>query len=421
MNFALYFLFLLNVFFAKCEVITEYKDKNIKTVLIHNVENELLDPIIRLNSNDVLKLSFDEIENDVKNYTYSFIHCDSDWNKSDLLPLDYIEGFTENYIENFSYSFNTNINYVHYECLFPNENFKFLLSGNYILIVQNESNQKTVLKRKIIVYENIVEVKASIKRATFANEIESKQEIDFEVFFSNINTNNPMDEIKIIIQQNDDWNNTKTNIKPTFIRQYSLEYNYDKEINFSGGNEYRDFNTSNLRFFSKNIDTIYTKKNKNYNNFFHIVELKKDIKQSNKPYFENYDLNGKLIVQKDNSYSPANEAEYVIVKFNLSSSGLNTNEDIYIYGNLSDWGISSDFLLDYNHKTKNFEKEVLLKQGYYNYKYVTLKGNKISSDLIEGNHYETNNEYTIYVYYKSPWERHERLVGVEKITSNSLN
>ena len=74
-----------------------------------------------------------------------------------------------------------------------------------------------------------------------------------------------------------------------------------------------------------------------------------------------------------------------------------------------------------NEFMKSQEKEVLLKQGYYNYKYVTLKENEISSDLIEGNHYETNNEYTIYVYYKSPWERHERLVGIEKITSNSLN
>lgn len=418
----LYFLiFLLGFFNIKSETIEEYTANNIQTVLIRNIENDLLDPIIQLNSNDILKLSFDELGNNITNYTYKFVHCDSDWKKSDLLPTEYIEGFQENYINDFSLSFNTIIDYVHYECQFPNENIKFLLSGNYILIVQNENSRNIILKKRIIVYENIVKIKANIKRATFSNEIKSKQEIDFEIFYSNIDIKNPVDEIKIIIQQNDNWIKTKKNIKPSFIKNSSLEYNYDKEINFKGGNEFRDFNISSLRFFSKNIDTIYTKIDNSYDNPTYLINLKKDYIRSNKPYFEKHDLNGKLIIQKDNSYSPENESEYVIVKFNLEQSGLNKDEEIYIFGSLSNWRINSKFLLNYNPENKYFEKEVLLKQGYYNYQYVTLKEDEITTNLIEGDYYETNNEYTIYVYHKSPWERYERIIGIEKITSNSLN
>ncbi len=416
-----FLIFFLNIFITKCEVIKEYISNNIHTVLIRNVANDLLDPIIQLNSNDVLKLSFDEIGDNATNYTYSFLHCDSEWRKSDLLPTEYIEGFTENYIENFSFSFNTIINYVHYECLFPNENINFLLSGNYILHVKNENSGEIILTKKIVVYEDIVQIKANVKRATFSQEITSKQEIDFEVFHSNIDVKNAIDEIKIVIQQNDNWQIVKKNIKPTFITHNSLEYNYDKEINFKGGNEFRDFNISSLRFFSKNIDTIYTKRNKLNNNLIYIVNLKEDYKRSNKPYFEKYDLNGKLIIQKENSYSPENESEYVIVQFNLAQDGISKDEEIYLFGSLSNWDVKSDLLLKFNSETKRFEKEVLLKQGYYNYQYITKKGEKISTDLVEGNYYETNNEYTIYVYHKSPWERYERLVGIEKLTSNSLN
>ena len=421
MKIILFFVFFINIFLIKSETIKEYKASNIHTALIRNVENDLLDPIIKLHSNDVLKLSFDELGNNATNYIYSFIHCDSEWKKSDLLPTEYIEGFTENYIENFSFSFNTIINYVHYECLFPNDNINFLLSGNYVLIVQNENSRETVLIKKIVVYEDVVQIKAEVKRATFSNEITSKQEIDFEVFHSNIDLQNAIDEINIVIQQNDNWQTIKKNIKPTFIKKNSLEYNYDKEINFMGGNEFRDFNISSLRFFSKNIDTIYITKKSTHNAPIYSVRLKQDQNRSHKPYFEKYDLNGKLIIQKDNCYSPENESEYVMVKFNLEQKELNEHEKIYIFGSLSNWNINSKFLLKYNHETKNFEKEVLLKQGYYNYQYVTKKENEITTDLIEGNYYETNNEYTIYVYHKSPWERYERLVGIEKITSNSLN
>ena len=411
------FFLLIFIFFSKAnsQILNEYFAENIKTVLIQNTKNELLDPIINLNSNEQLLLSFDEIGTNLANYKYSFVHCNSKWERSELIESDYIEGFYENYIEEYFFSFNTNVDYTNYQCIFPNENIKFLKSGFYFLIVKNEDTGEEIIKKKFVVYEDIVEVKARCKKATYAKDIESKQEIDFEVFYSNLEIFNPSIELNIFIQKNDEWLSTKKAIKPTQINSQSIKFDYDEELSFNGGNEFRDFNISNLNFFSKNIDTIY------YKNNIYLVELITDKKNSNRPYFEQFDLNGKFIIEKDNSFSPKNESEYVNVKFSLKKTNQNINEKIFIFGQLTNWLIDPNFLLKYNEKSKNFEAELLLKQGHYNYQYVTMKNNAPSTNEVEGNFYETNNEYTIYVFHKNPWSRHERLVGVEKITSNSLN
>ena len=402
-------------FKADCQVLSEYFAENIKTVLIQNIENELLDPIINLNSNEQLLLSFDEIGTNLSNYKYSFVHCNSKWEKSDLIESDYLDGFYENYIEEYFFSFNTNVDYTNYQCVFPNENINFLKSGFYFLVIKNEDTGKEIIKKKFIVYEDVVKVKARCKRATYAKDIESKQEIDFEVFYSNLEIFNPSNELNILIQKNDGWLSTKKKSTPTQINSQSIKFDYDEELSFDGGNEFREFNSSNLNFFSKNIDTIYYKKN------IYLVELITDEPNYNNPYFEQFDLNGKFIVKRDNSFSPKNESDYVNVKFSLKKTNQNINEKIFIFGQLTNWLIDPNFSLKYNEKTKNFETELLLKQGYYNYQYVTFKNNLPSTKEIEGNYFETNNEYTIYVFHKHPWSRFERLVGVEKITSNSLN
>ena len=174
MNKLFFYILIFLTFSAKSEEIKEYTAKNIGTVLIKNIENDLLDPIILLNSNDKLKLSFDEFSDKLNNYTYTFIHCSANWEKSDLLPTEYLEGFTENYLNEYSFSFNTIHNYVHYECTFPNEDVSFILSGNYMLIVYNDETQKVILKKKFIVYEKIIQIEANVKRATFLKDFISR-------------------------------------------------------------------------------------------------------------------------------------------------------------------------------------------------------------------------------------------------------
>ena len=90
-------------------------------------------PIIELNSSDQLELHFDDLSDEVKNYSYTIEHCDADWMPSNLAVDEFIDGFNHQPILDYSLSFNTHMNYVHYHVVLPNEDMGIKLSGNYVL------------------------------------------------------------------------------------------------------------------------------------------------------------------------------------------------------------------------------------------------------------------------------------------------
>lgn len=410
-----------------------YKDFNysncIKSSTLTNNENELLDPIIKLNSNQTLKLSFDDLDNNLKYYMYTFIHCDSNWGKSEIIYSEYLNGFYENYIEEYYYSFNTIQQYIHYELTFPNENINFLKSGNYIIIIYDEY-MNPILTKRFIVYEDILRIKSNVKRGTFSKDFDTKHEIDFEIYLDNFSIQNPFDEISIIIQQNDDWNNVKKNVQPSFVGKNIIKYDYEQQTSFNAGNEFRKFEISNIDFFSENVDSIYLKEIsentlskeievcKYISNDMLYASLKKDFSRNINRYFNNYDLNGKQQLFNERSNNSEYESEYIMVNFHLKYPYDKSN-DIYVYGAISNWEYQEKFRLKFDEELQLYTTRALLKQGYYDYQY-KIK-NKYNENEIEGNYFETKNEYTIYVYYKPIWARYEKIIGINKITSNNLD
>ena len=410
-----------------------YKDFNysncIKSSTLTNNENELLDPIIKLNSNQTLKLSFDDLDNNLKYYMYTFIHCDSNWGKSEIMYSEYLNGFYENYIEEYYYSFNTIQQYIHYELTFPNENINFLKSGNYIIIIYDEY-MNPILTKRFIVYEDILRIKSNVKRGTFSKDFDTKHEIDFEIYLDNFSIQNPFDEISIIIQQNDDWNNVKKNVQPSFVGKNIIKYDYEEQTSFNAGNEFRKFEISNIDFFSENVDSIYLKEIsentlskeievcKYISNDMLYASLKKDFSRNINRYFNNYDLNGKQQLFNERSNNSEYESEYIMVNFHLKYPYDKSN-DIYVYGAISNWEYQEKFRLKFDEELQLYTTRALLKQGYYDYQY-KIK-NKYNENEIEGNYFETKNEYTIYVYYKPIWARYEKIIGINKITSNNLD
>jgi len=410
-----------------------YKDFNysncIKSSTLTNNENELLDPIIKLNSNQTLKLSFDDLDNNLKYYMYTFIHCDSNWGKSEIIYSEYLNGFYENYIEEYYYSFNTIQQYIHYELTFPNENINFLKSGNYIIIIYDEY-MNPILTKRFIVYEDILRIKSNVKRGTFSKDFDTKHEIDFEIYLDNFSIQNPFDEISIIIQQNDDWNNVKKNVQPSFVGKNIIKYDYEEQTSFNAGNEFRKFEISNIDFFSENVDSIYLKEIsentlskeievcKYISNDMLYASLKKDFSRNINRYFNNYDLNGKQQLFNERSNNSEYESEYIMVNFHLKYPYDKSN-DIYVYGAISNWEYQEKFRLKFDEELQLYTTRALLKQGYYDYQY-KIK-NKYNENEIEGNYFETKNEYTIYIYYKPIWARYEKIIGINKITSNNLD
>ncbi len=112
---------------------TEIYDKNIHTVSVQ-VNGRTADPlpVMRLGTDDVLRLSFDELSHDYHRYTYRIEHLDADFKKEDgLFESDYVQATAdEGIIEESAQSMNTSVLYTHYTLDLPNDYMRPLLSGN---------------------------------------------------------------------------------------------------------------------------------------------------------------------------------------------------------------------------------------------------------------------------------------------------
>ena len=387
---------------------------NIKTVLLHKKEDNLSLPIINLNSDEILKLSFDDLNNELKKFYITIEHYNSDWQKSNLIKSEYISGFFKDEIINYEYSFNTLQDYIHYQYFFPSGNLKPLISGNYKLKVF-DSYGDTLIAKRFMILENKVNIKLNIKKATLSSDRKTKHEIDFTINHPNLSISDPFSQINVIIKQNNKDDNAINNLKPIFIRNNQLIYDYNEENTFLGNNEFRHFDIKSLRYFSDRIKNIESD-SLGYN-----VSLFEDYKRTYNNYSIEPDLNGKFYIESQEARNSDYEAEYVNVTFKLKSEFIKDG-NIYIIGELTDWRLNKNYQLEYDFNKKLYTKEVYIKQGYYNYHYAINDTTYTYYDVftIEGSHYQTRNSYEIYVYYKGNSDRYEKLIGFTKALSKEL-
>lgn len=222
--------------------------QNIKSVIFHKKGWELSDPIMELNSQDNLQLSFDELGDQLQTYNYTIIHCNASWESSNLADNEYIQGFTNAQIREYSYSFNTTYDYIHYALDFPNDEMSPKISGNYILRVFKDFDpEKKILERRFYVTENGVEVNAAVKRPGNVEFRDKGQKIDFKILYKGFRISDPYSDIQVTIMQNGRSDNAITTLKPRFIGNNELDYSYDFENVFQGGNEFRYFDIKSMR------------------------------------------------------------------------------------------------------------------------------------------------------------------------------
>lgn len=387
---------------------------NIKTVQLHDESFEISQPILNLNSAEKLKLSFDDLDADLKNYSFTVIHCSNNWEPSGLVTAEYLDGFQDITINDYRYSFNTLQKYTHYNALFPNNSARLTKSGNYILKVYQDGNtDKIILTRRFMVYENKVMITAKSSAASIIADRNFKQEIDFTINHTGYTITNPFTDLSVVITQNNRWDNAKTTLKPLFVKDMELVYDFDEENVFTGGNEFRNFDMKSIRYQSDRIGDVKSDSAGNQ------VYLLPDEKRTFKRYYTNADINGNYLVKVQEGNHSEVEADYCYVHFFLPYDDVLTDGNLYIFGAFNAWKCNQDNLMVYNNKRFGYEGKVYLKQGYYNYEYVFLKDGATAADetLLEGMHYETENDYTIYVYHRKQGTFYDQLIGVKRLNS----
>lgn len=385
--------------------------ENIKTVMMYRLGYELSNPVLFANEDVQLLFQFDDLADEEKDYFYTIIHCDGNWNESYLSQADYLNGFPENPLLDYKLSFNTTFNYTHYELLIPNENVKLNYSGNYVLVVyEGNDKSKVVITQRFYVVETRVTIDATVRRATFDAYKGSNHEIDFTVAYNdNFRIENPLKDVKVVLMQNNRWDNAITKLKPLYIRTDRLEYDYDRENVFPAGNEFRYFDNRTNRFNGENV--IATDFHRPY---FHKT-LNPDEVRANKNFFLYKEMNGRFTVESQDPEvnNPETECDYTFVHFSLPLQSPLLGGTINVFGALTGWNANKSNEMTWNFNTSAYELSMLLKQGYYNYQYVYVPQGAKSADHIniEGSFWETQNEYQIFVYYSDYAARYDRLVG----------
>jgi len=401
---------------------THYKNetfkKSINTVLIYKKGWELSFPIIDLSSSNKIELCFDDLVSKPKNYSWQLIHCNSNWQKSDLQPIEYIQGFNTGDIYNYYYSKNTTINYVNYKISFPNDEIKFLKSGNYIVkIYENRDEENIVLTKRFYVNSKRSTINAIYRKWSPASLQANNQQVDVEFLYSNRNLIDAANEMEAKIFKNQELEKNTKNIKPSFIQGRKCTYSRRKELTFPGGNEYRHLDLKNLKVLIGRMERV------DFKNDTFIVDVKTDNNDKIKEYYYREDLNGKFLVKLENEDKSNIRADYTYVNFSLDIPlNLYNSGDYYLFGQISDWQISDKFKMKYNQKEKIYKLKLLLKQGYYNYQYVFITEDKLFSDNLirfkaEGNYSQTENDYYILLYHKDRIDGYDKLVGFKKINT----
>lgn len=395
----------------------EKTDENIKTVLFHRTGWPMSYPFIELNSGQSLTLSFDELGTEIKNYYYTIELCDADWQPSVLMRTEYFRGNDMVPVEIFRRSFNTTFDYVHYELEFPNEEIRLLVSGNYLVkVFENGNREEPVIIRRFWVTEQAVSINAEVKYTMFSSDRSNYQEIDFEVQHPGINIMDPANEVNVTIIQNGRVDNAIRGLRPLFYGNGVMDFNYNREVVFEGGNEFRWVDLRSFRFQSDHVKDIV------YSDPFYHIQVFTDQPRSKKPYYYHEDFNGRYYIDVQEEEDAEVSADYAFVHFSFKWEPPLNQTEVYMTGALTNWKLDQRAKMIYDYDDHLYHLTLLLKQGYYNYQYVVKKGMSEGKTTVipsEGSFGRAENDYLILVYYRPVGQRYDRLIGLQIV--NSVN
>jgi Domain of unknown function (DUF5103) len=396
------------------------RDSTIGTPMLFPYGNQMGLPIIKLNSSDQLELHFDDITGGYKNYYYTFVLCNADWTAAMVSYFDFVKGYSNNRINTYRVSSIAQQKYTHYQAYLPERTCTPIKSGNYLLKVYLDGDtSKTVFTKRFMVYEEKVNLGTQIVQPLAPKLFKTHQRIITRMNTQSLNLTNAQQQLKIIILQNNRWDNAVQNVLPTFIRGKDIEYNNENDFVFQAGREWRWADLRSFRFWSDRVQKGEQGIGKN------TIYLKPDGVRNNLLYSFYRDLNGMYNIETTDNINPYWQGDYAKVYFNFSPPG-NTpyiGKELYLIGKMSNYALNAQTKMVFNADKGVYETSLQLKQGYYSYQYMLYSNNgkQVVKDIneTEGNYWETENTYQVLVYFKPFGARVDELVGYS--TANSLN
>jgi len=382
----------------------------IKSIIFDGITDDQF-PIVQLG--EPIVLEFDDMSANEQDYYYKIVHCDYDWTPSDLLKSQYLEGSDNQRIIDYQNSYNTLKPYSHYRLRIPNIAVSPKVSGNYMLEVYNSYNELQ-FSRRFVIYKDLVGVGVLLKRSRNFDVFNSEQLVEITIRAAGFQLVNPKKEVKIAVLQNYHWPTAIYNVPPQYTRGDLLEYRYADKIAFSGGNEFQNFDTSDLRRPSSRINRI------EYDDIYHHI-LFPDIYRSEKEYTYYPDINGDFELRTLQGEDVNRESEYSAVHFSLPYTANIGLDEVFVFGKFNNYALEDLNRMDYNAETGNLEATIELKQGFYNYKYVIRRGDgTVELNTVCGDFHFAENQYLVLVYYRNFGDVYDSIIGVGSGNSENI-
>jgi len=373
----------------------------------------LLPPVVPLSQEQPITLEFDLLGSQAPRLTARLVHCNLDWQPSQLTDTQFLDIINEQVLTNYAISVNTKVPYYHYGWQMP----RVKLSGNYLVVVQNGAGQP-LLTRRLLVYENQVVI--GIEQGILAGGVDARyayQQVNFRINYSGAQLLNPSVEVHAVLRQNFRWDNARFNLRPTFVRDAEkvLEYQYfNYENAFPGLSEYRYFDTRSLQANGLGVAQRDIRANPIQ------VALVPEATRNGQAYNAYVDANGQRVFENREYGNGAVNGDYSQVRFTLNAP-TPAPGPVYIFGALSDWQLRDELRMRYDSAQQRYVGQALLKQGYYNYSYAVAPrqaGTAPDELYFEGTHQETENQYDLLVYYRPPGLRADLLIAYQSIDLN---
>lgn len=378
----------------------------LQVVANDNWQNPL--PVITqdgLNGNETISISFDELSHITHRYSYIVNHCEADWsNSQELIESDYVNGFASgNIIDDYEQSVNTNTQYTHYNIKLPNDRCRPKISGNYTVTVIDEDQDNTpILKACFMVTEQTMKSKMTQTANTDIDINKSHQQINISLDFGSHRVLSPNTQIKTVVLQNGRWDNAIKNATPQFIKNDGMVWNHNSNLIFPGGNEYRKFETLDPTHATMGVERVSWDVN-DYHAWIFTDEPRAN-------YLYDEDANGTFCIRNSDNVDNNTMSEYIQTHFTLKTT--KQTNDIFVNGSWTQDSLDDRFRMRWNENDSLYEAVVPLKQGYYNYQYLTRNTDGAITPLpSEGNFYQTENSYQLLVYFRGQGERTDRLVN----------
>ena len=389
----------------------------VQTVLLYADDNQLNDPIVPLSDMlGRLTLTFDIIDGQGEVLNYTFIHCTYDWQPTDIQRMQYATGFDSDRLDDYAFSRNTLIDYANYHLRFPKEDMIPIVSGNYLLIVYGDDLNDLYFTRRFMVVDEKVQIGATVPR--YPDDLaltNTHQQLNVTVNMNSFIMNNTQQFSHLTIRQNGRWDNAAVGLQATYIYPDYLTFEHHPQTVFEGTNQYLRFNTSNFYFQSENLAHI-----RQTDESFEI-DIATCESRARLAYTSYEDIHGeKYIYVENDNLDNSTEADYCRDNFFYKREAPLTHEDIYIMGALNDWCFNESNKMTYDFRLRGYTCSMVLKQGYYNFMFVTLdhQTHEIMTDMTAGNHWETNNVYKLYFYFYNALKGYDELVGYSVVNSH---